>query len=182
MEFKPQCERVEESVPFANVEVLSIHYDVTSAHRLIIQLESSSHGNFKLVFDSPEAVRVTSSVRQRIRGSGACSPESHRHAVRLPESLRGRCSFGAGPRPSRPDRTLPRGSTERTRLMYPNCLRFLPSHPGDSLMPPGGRSTTAEFPPLGGEGQNNREGQPNGEESSARFDYIAVPHGSVGSR
>ena len=58
MEFKPQCERVEESVPFANVEVLSIHYDVTSADHLIIQLESSSHGNLKLIFDSPEAVRV----------------------------------------------------------------------------------------------------------------------------
>jgi hypothetical protein len=31
MEFKPHCERVEESVPFADVEVLSIRYDVTSA-------------------------------------------------------------------------------------------------------------------------------------------------------
>ena len=58
MEFKPHCERVEESVPFIGVEVLNINYDVTSADRLTIQLESSSHGNFKLIFDSPEAIRV----------------------------------------------------------------------------------------------------------------------------
>lgn len=58
MEFKPNCERVEESVAFGDVEVLSIHYDVTAVDRLTIQLESSSHGNFTLIFDSPEAVRV----------------------------------------------------------------------------------------------------------------------------
>lgn len=58
MEFKPHCERVDESVPFADVEVLRVHYDVTSADCLTIHLESSSRGNFKLVFNSPEAIRV----------------------------------------------------------------------------------------------------------------------------
>ena len=58
MDFKPDCERVEESTPYADVEVLAIHYDVTSANLLTIQLESSSHGNFQLIFESPEAVRV----------------------------------------------------------------------------------------------------------------------------
>ena len=58
MEFKPHCERVEESVQFADVEVLWIQYDVTSTNCLTIHLESSSHGDFKLIFDSPEAVRV----------------------------------------------------------------------------------------------------------------------------
>ncbi len=101
MEFKPQCERVEESVPFANVEVLSIHYDVTSAHRLIIQLESSSHGNFKLVFDSPEAVRVldegqvgefwntysaTNGWLWRVTDGGWLALESQRDVFWLPDS------------------------------------------------------------------------------------------------
>jgi hypothetical protein len=58
MEFKPKCEVVEESVAFVAVEVLAIHYDVTSTDRLTVHLGSSSHGNFALVFSSPEAVRV----------------------------------------------------------------------------------------------------------------------------
>ena len=58
MEFKPHCDLVDQSRSFRDVEVLRIHYDVTSVDQLTIDLESSSHGDFQLVFDSPEAVRV----------------------------------------------------------------------------------------------------------------------------
>ena len=41
--------------------------------------------------------RLTPSVG---RGETGCFPECHRPAVRLPESFRGGCSFGAGERSS----------------------------------------------------------------------------------
>ena len=58
MKFKPKCEAVEESVPFVAVEVLTVHYNVTSTACLTVHLDSSSHGKFALVFNRPEAVRV----------------------------------------------------------------------------------------------------------------------------
>ena len=58
MEFHPKCERVEESVRFGDVQLLSVHYDVTSTNRLTLELESPSEGRVRLVFDSPLAVRV----------------------------------------------------------------------------------------------------------------------------
>ena len=58
MKFKPICKLVEESVKFGDVEVLKIAYDVTSADRLVILLESNTMGQFNLVFESPEAIRI----------------------------------------------------------------------------------------------------------------------------
>lgn len=58
MHFEPKCERVEESVRFGTVQLLSVHYDVTSGDCLTLELESSTQGRFQLVFDSPLAVRI----------------------------------------------------------------------------------------------------------------------------
>jgi hypothetical protein len=58
MQFQPKCERVEESVRYGNVELLSLHYDVTAVDRLTLQLRSSIEGDIQLVFDSPLGVRV----------------------------------------------------------------------------------------------------------------------------
>ena len=58
MQFQPKCERVEESVRFGNVDLFSLYYDVTSVDRLTLQLQSSTEGNIRLMFDSPLGVRV----------------------------------------------------------------------------------------------------------------------------
>ena len=58
MQFQPKCERVEKSVRFGEVELLSLHYDVTSVDRLTLQLKSSIEGNVQLIFDLPLGVRV----------------------------------------------------------------------------------------------------------------------------
>ena len=58
MQFKPKCELVVESKPFVDVEVLRVHYDITSLDCLTLDLESTSHGEFAIRFESPEGVRV----------------------------------------------------------------------------------------------------------------------------
>jgi len=101
MKFKPHCERFDLSVAFADVEVLDVHYDVTSANHITIRLESSSHGNFNLIFDSPEALRVLDEGQVgefcnlyragngwlwRVIDGGWLAPESQRDAW-LPDAI-----------------------------------------------------------------------------------------------
>jgi hypothetical protein len=54
----------------------------------------------------PESIIPSADASDRGMWSGSVSFQmSFRHAVRLPESFRGGCSFGAGARPISPDVT-----------------------------------------------------------------------------
>ncbi len=58
MEFEPQCELVDAATAYSGVEVLRVHYDVTSHPELTIELASESHGNFLLTFERCCGIRV----------------------------------------------------------------------------------------------------------------------------
>ena len=58
MHFELKCDLVDASMPYSGVEVLRVHYDVSSHASLSVDLSSESHGHFRVSFDRCSGLRV----------------------------------------------------------------------------------------------------------------------------